>query len=103
VVSRNPKGGTKMALKNTDRGLSEHELAEFYDVLDGYSEHPSYKMIDWRDAVDRDETRLGYWAWVASCVAAEERHDAGPAPAGQRFTKLDVTWLSGLRISDPRD
>jgi len=93
-----------MARRNTDHGLSEQELAEFYDVLEGWGEHPTYKMIDWRDAVVRDETRLGYWAWVASCIAAEEHEDAGStATAGKSFTKSDVTWLSGLRISDPHD
>jgi hypothetical protein len=91
-----------MAHRNTDRGLSEQELAEFYDELEGWGEHPTYKMIDWRDAVARDETRLGYWSWVASCIVAEEGgHAETTAPERPGLTTKDVIWLSGLRISYP--
>jgi hypothetical protein len=90
-----------MAMRTNDRGLSEQELAEMYDSLEDWGEHPTFKMIDWRDAVVRDETRVGYWAWVASCIAVEGGTDPGaPLPYAPAFTESDTAWLSGLRIGE---
>jgi hypothetical protein len=33
-----------------------------------WGEHPDYPLRDWRHEVGDDNTRLGYWEWVASCI-----------------------------------
>ena len=33
---------------------------------DGWSEDPEYPIADWEAEVANDDTRLGYWAWVAA-------------------------------------
>lgn len=30
-----------------------------------WGEHPQHPVEDWKYAVANDDTRLGYWAWVA--------------------------------------
>ncbi|MFX9054117.1 hypothetical protein ABTN50_19390, partial [Acinetobacter baumannii] len=32
----------------------------------GWSEHPDHPLTDWRTEVANDDTRLGYWPWVAA-------------------------------------
>ena len=40
-----------------------HEIAADYG---GYwGEHPDYPLSDWQDEVAADDTRWGYWEWVA--------------------------------------
>ena len=31
-----------------------------------WGEHPDHPWKDWRDEVDDDDTRWGYWEWVAA-------------------------------------
>lgn len=31
---------------------------------DTWSEHPIYRVQDWKHEVMNDDTRLGYWEWV---------------------------------------
>lgn len=31
-----------------------------------WGEHPDCPVADWRNQVANDETRAGYWEWVAS-------------------------------------
>ncbi|WP_169833165.1 hypothetical protein [Sphingomonas panacis] len=42
-----------------------------------WGEHPDYRLSDWKTEVQNDDTRLGYWAWVASCA---DRAQASPPP-----------------------
>lgn len=36
-------------------------------------EHPDYQLYQWRAAVDREDTVLGYWDWVANEVKEDAR------------------------------
>ena len=44
-----------------------------------WAEHPDYPLIDWKAEVANDDTRLGYWAWVAS-RADQARASPPPLP-----------------------
>jgi hypothetical protein len=94
-----------MAYRSADRGLSEQELAELYDELEGWGDHPTYTMIDWRNAVIDDETRLGYWAWVASMIEQEEND--GDTPVAEGAVQMAVVnqnvnpaTVEGMSFSD---
>jgi hypothetical protein len=41
--------------------MSEH--AGWFDV---WADDPEYPSSDWRAEVANDDTRLGYWQWVAN-------------------------------------
>lgn len=43
-------------------------LQEPRDVYGHWGEHPGYPLEDWRLQVMNNETRLGYWEWVADCI-----------------------------------
>lgn len=47
----------------------EEELREKHGGF--WGEHPEFPVVDWKYDVDNGDTRLGYWAWVASRI--EER------------------------------
>lgn len=58
----------------------DHEIADFVEVLreehgGTWGEHPTHSLADWRDEVVGNNTRQGYWEWVASKVD----EDAGDA------------------------
>lgn len=94
-----------MAPRSADRGLSEEELAELYDELEGWGDHPTYKMIDWRNAVIDDETRLGYWAWVVSMIEQEENNGDNPAAKGEvpmalANQNVNPATVEGMSFSD---
>lgn len=40
--------------------------------VDVWANDPDYPIEDWRDEVSNDDTRLGYWVWVASKKEQEE-------------------------------
>ena len=63
-ISRGTSGG----------GGSEAGLIEIYGVR---GEHPDHPVAGWQYEVGEDDTRLGYWAWVA----AQLEHDAEDAAA----------------------
>lgn len=42
---------------------TETELIETYHQ---WGEHPTFPLADWRAEVASDDTRLGYWEWVAN-------------------------------------
>jgi hypothetical protein len=94
-----------MAQRSADKGLSFHDLGELYDELECWGEHPSYKMIDWRNAVAADDTRLGYWAWVAALIEQEEGDSEAPVPEGViPMAILNLTTssdpLAGMELSE---
>ena len=41
----------------------EQSMQEMHGGL--WGEHPVYPITDWRNEVSNDDTRLGYWDWVA--------------------------------------
>ena len=49
--------------KKDDLYLAAQELDNKYNPV-GYGEHPKFKRSQWRGAVIRNETLLGYWEWV---------------------------------------
>mgnify|MGYP003394773457 CR=1 FL=1 len=38
----------------------------YLNLYGPWGEHPEYPVEDWKSEVANDETRLGYWPWVAS-------------------------------------
>lgn len=36
-----------------------------------WGEHPTHPTQDWRYAVSNEDTRLGYWEWVASEIETD--------------------------------
>lgn len=54
-----------------DANLSPDELDDHYNVS-GSGEHPVFTNRDWRDAVSKQMTTVGYWDWVQHQI-----HDAG--------------------------
>ena len=49
-------------------GLSA-EAAALRDANgDTWGEHPDHPVSDWTAEVDRNDTRLGYWEWVAARI-----------------------------------
>ncbi|WP_209044998.1 hypothetical protein [Rhizorhabdus histidinilytica] len=36
-----------------------------------WGEHPDHPVSDWKAEVANDDTRLGYWAWIAARVDAQ--------------------------------
>lgn len=43
--------------------MNAQRLQQEYGV---WGEHPDYPVKDWQYEVGNDETRAGYWEWVAS-------------------------------------
>lgn len=43
-----------------------------------WGEHPTYPVQRWREAINQDATRLGYWEWVKA-----EMDSSWPAPVEQ--------------------
>ena len=39
----------------------------------GWGEHPRHRVQDWRTEAANDETRSGYWDWVAARLEAEQQ------------------------------
>lgn len=37
-----------------------------------WGEHPDFPLSDWKQVVEDDNTRLGYWAWVENKIASLE-------------------------------
>lgn len=49
---------------------------------DPWAEHPDHPVADWQAEVANDDTRLGYWDWVAARLAdfskiRGKQHDTG--------------------------
>jgi hypothetical protein len=37
--------------------------------------HPTHSVSDWKQEVQADNTRLGYWEWVATLLEDEEESE----------------------------
>ena len=49
--------------KTADRELSAEQLRNKYGG--NWEQHPDYPVEDWQYEVGNDDTRLGYWEWLA--------------------------------------
>lgn len=56
-----------------------------------WGEHPMHSTSSWQQEVDLDETRLGYWEWVAGQneQAEEDDLDDGLPEMGSEDTHAD--------------
>lgn len=48
--------------------LTALQLKKMFNI-----EHPDYQLYQWRAAVDREDTVLGYWDWLASEIKEDAR------------------------------
>lgn len=63
-----------MSANQSDYNLTPDQLREKYDTEDGWGNHPDpvYDMAEWRREVENEDTRLGYWDWVAGRLFLEQ-------------------------------
>lgn len=50
-------------------GFEDPIYTEAFSLIDErgmWGEHPDYPVQDWQSQVADDDTRLGYWQWVAN-------------------------------------
>jgi hypothetical protein len=40
-----------------------------------WGEHPEYPLEDWRREVAENDTRMGYWEWVAVNIHADHMYE----------------------------
>lgn len=50
------------------------ELEQEYGI---WGECPAAPLCDWRMDVNNNDTRLGYWSWVAAMLESHEDSDDG--------------------------
>jgi hypothetical protein len=72
------KGENEMSnpqIDPSDIGLDGQQLCQKYDAIadaqfgDGrWGDHPVFPHEAWRHEVNEDNTRLGYWEWVAAMI-----------------------------------
>ena len=48
---------------------SSNELREAHGH---WGDHPAHSVSDWKQEVQADNTRLGYWEWIATILEFEE-------------------------------
>lgn len=53
--------------QHEDWGLSPEELSQKYD-LEVAGQHPDFALSEWKWAVTNEDTRRGYWEWVAAQI-----------------------------------
>lgn len=59
-------------LDTDDKRMGPDQLREKYATSDGgWGQHGTYPLEDWQHEVGNDETRLGYWEWVAHQLSVE--------------------------------
>ena len=52
-----------------DKELSAEELAEKHVE---WNSHPTHSVTDWQQEVNENNTRRGYWEWVAAQIEEED-------------------------------
>jgi hypothetical protein len=57
------------AAATDERRLTADQLRERYD---NWGEHPEHSLEAWQHQVANDETRRGYWEWVAAEIEAND-------------------------------
>lgn len=63
-----PKLVAQLAQTGAFEEAESEKLKEKYGV---WGEHPAYPVSDWQYEVGNDDTRLGYWPWVAHRIESE--------------------------------
>lgn len=48
--------------------LTALQLQKMFNI-----EHPDYQLYQWRAAIDREDTLLGYWDWLANEMKEDAR------------------------------
>jgi hypothetical protein len=51
---------------------SSNELREAHGH---WGHHPAHSVSDWKQEVQADNTRLGYWEWIATILEFEEESE----------------------------
>ena len=54
----------------SDYELSADQLRAAYGG--NWEQYPKYPVSDWQHEVSEDNTRLGYWEWVAQSIEEDE-------------------------------
>lgn len=58
-------------LRRSLNSAADVTLTRFLGCWKHWDEHPKHSVQDWINAVTDDETRLGYWEWVQTCLELE--------------------------------
>lgn len=71
------KGSYGQGRSTTSKSEWRFELSsdgdDFKSEFGGHwGEHPDHPVQDWQAEVANDDTRMGYWPWVASQVSTAE-------------------------------
>lgn len=66
------------AYNDLDLALRAHNLREEHGGH--WEEHPEYPFDDWASAAYDNDTRLGYWEWVANSITNDDEEDEDAAP-----------------------
>jgi hypothetical protein len=53
----------------------EKSADELREAHGHWGRHPVHAVSDWKQEVEADNTRLGYWEWVASILEFEEESE----------------------------
>lgn len=66
---REPHDSAMIDLSKLAGTLTALQLKKMF----GNFEHPDYQQYQWRAAIDREDTLLGYWDWVAHELKEDAR------------------------------
>lgn len=53
----------------------ENSADELREAHGHWGSHPVHSVSDWKQEIEADNTRLGYWEWVASILEFEEESE----------------------------
>ena len=71
--------------------ITTEEVKNFKEVFESHwAEHPDYPVEDWREEVQADDTRLGYWEWVYKQEVGDDLLVAGVAE--KALADREVLW-----------
>jgi len=74
-ISGEGPGATVTQDTRSDDRLTGQELANRYIGPDGsWGQHPTHTLEDWKSEIEEENTRQGYWDWVAYMLAGASEH-----------------------------
>jgi hypothetical protein len=53
----------------------EKSVDELREQFGHWGDHPVHPVSEWKQEVQADNTRLGYWQWVATLLEVEEEYE----------------------------
>ena len=53
----------------------EKRVDELREQFGHWGDHPVHPVSEWKQEVQADNTRLGYWQWVATLLEVEEEYE----------------------------